>query len=372
MTLTANAKWDFDHPLKKDPLSSIHPYPAKFIPDIPRELIAKFGVPVGTSVCDPFCGSGTTLLEAKRAGYSAIGIDLNPIACLITKAKIETSEVKLSIVAEDVVSRAKASIENIEIPDIPNLDHWFKEEVQVFTSSLVDSIKNVECDTTRSFLNTALSSILVRVSNQDSDTRYAAVENEVLGTDVFRLFLIAVSKIENAHNNEPLRTEGTRYDVLNKDIMAVSKEDFNRHKLGLSITSPPYPNAYEYWLYHKYRMYWLGLDPKAVKEKEIGARAHYFKKNPPTVLAFQNQMKHVLNVLQESTVSGGHVCFVIGRSKIHGEIINNSDLIENAGEELGLTLVENISRRIKSNRKSFNLSHANIKTENIIVFRVEK
>ena len=372
MTLTAIAKWDFNYPLKKDPLSGIHPYPAKFIPEIPRELIAKFGVPAGTSVCDPFCGSGTTLLEAKRAGFSAIGVDLNPIACLITKTKIEKSLVTLSKVAEDVVSKAKSSLENIRVPNIPNLDHWFKQEVQISTSCLVDSIKSIECDTTRSFLNTALSSILVRVSNQDSDTRYAAVENKIVGEDVFRLFLLAVNKIESAHDNEPVRTEGTRYDVLNKDIMEVSKEDFKHHKIGLTVTSPPYPNAYEYWLYHKYRMYWLGLDPKAVKEREIGARAHYFKKNPPTVLAFHKQMKHVLKLLQESSVSGGHICFVIGRSKIHGKIINNSALIERAGNELGLILVENISRQIKSNRKSFNLSHANIKTENIIVFRVEK
>ena len=42
-------------------------------------------------------------------------------------------------------------------------------------------------------------------------------------------------------------------------------------RVGLVITSPPYPNAYEYWLYHKYRMYWLGLDPIAVKKQEIGA-----------------------------------------------------------------------------------------------------
>ena len=273
MTLTANAKWDFDHPLKKDALSSIHPYPAKFIPEIPRELIDKFGVPFGTSICDPFCGSGTTLLEAKRAGFSAIGIDLNPIACLITKTKIDTIPVKLSTAAEEVVRIAKASTKNVIVPDIPNLNHWFKEEVQVFTSCLVKSIESIECSKTRSFLNTALSSILVRVSNQDSDTRYAAVENKVVGADVFRLFLLAIKKIEKAHSNEPEISNGTSYEVLNKDIMEVSKSDFKGRKLGLSITSPPYPNAYEYWLYHKYRMYWLGLDPKAVKEKEIGARA---------------------------------------------------------------------------------------------------
>ena len=62
--------------------------------------------------------------------------------------------------------------------------------------------------------------------------------------------------------------------VLEADTLAVKATAIGQ-PVSLVITSPPYPNAYEYWLYHKYRMWWLGfLDPIAVKEREIGARAH--------------------------------------------------------------------------------------------------
>ena len=75
--------WDFTD-ASQDSLASIHPYPARFIPDIPRELISGLGCDKGAVILDPFCGSGTTLLEAQRAGFESVGIDLNPIACLIS------------------------------------------------------------------------------------------------------------------------------------------------------------------------------------------------------------------------------------------------------------------------------------------------
>ena len=49
-------------------------------------MITEFGLP-GQLILDPFCGSGTALVEAQRAGFDAVGIDLNPIACRISRVK---------------------------------------------------------------------------------------------------------------------------------------------------------------------------------------------------------------------------------------------------------------------------------------------
>ena len=57
----------------------MHPYPAKFIPQNARHLLELFPPDEGTAVLDPFCGSGTSLVEAVRLGLDAIGIDLNPL-----------------------------------------------------------------------------------------------------------------------------------------------------------------------------------------------------------------------------------------------------------------------------------------------------
>jgi len=78
--------WNFSE-VKPDAIHNVHPYPAKFIPEIPRLLLQNLRPSPGQAVFDPFCGSGTTLVEAQRLGFPTVGVDLNPIACLLTKVK---------------------------------------------------------------------------------------------------------------------------------------------------------------------------------------------------------------------------------------------------------------------------------------------
>jgi len=133
------------------------------------------------------------------------------------------------------------------------------------------------------------------------------------------------------------------------------------------ITSPPYPNAYEYWLYHKYRMWWLGFDPIDVKQNEIGARAHYFRKNHQTTEDFVVQMDLIFSKLSELVIKNGKVIMVTGNSKIHGEIIENESIIASAGLNNGFDLVDIVSRQMSQNRKAFNLSHTRIKKEHLVI-----
>ncbi|NJN98715.1 MAG: hypothetical protein HC875_33820 [Anaerolineales bacterium] len=79
-------EWDFVNANTGYLTHSLHPYPAKFIPQIPNAMIQELSS-FGETVLDPFCGSGTTLVEARRLGRNAVGIDANPLACLISRAK---------------------------------------------------------------------------------------------------------------------------------------------------------------------------------------------------------------------------------------------------------------------------------------------
>jgi len=356
--------WDFPKSNTLDNINSIHPYPAKFIQEIPKTLIQLIGLPKGTWVLDPFCGSGVTLVEAQLAGIPSIGVDLNPIACLISRVKTQPLSNEFLEYAKDVVESAK-STKLVTIPQIPNLDHWFRKDIQEAIACLLKQIEHVPNTGIKDALHLSLSSILVRVSKQDSDTRYAAIEKNIDANKFFTLFINSTEHIwaiKTAY--KPLT-----YDVelICKDILQITKADLP-NPIGLVITSPPYPNAYEYWLYHKYRMFWLGYDPIKVKQQEIGARAHYFKKNPPTEEDFRRQMLYILELLWTVVVKNGHVCIVIGRSKIHGKIVNNAAILTEIAQEVGFKSIANISRQIASSRKSFNLSHANIHSENLLIF----
>jgi DNA modification methylase len=56
---------------------TFHPYPARFIPQIPSTFIKLF-TEEGETVLDPMCGCGTTLVEALLHNRNTIGNDLNP------------------------------------------------------------------------------------------------------------------------------------------------------------------------------------------------------------------------------------------------------------------------------------------------------
>lgn len=357
---------DLDFP-KSNPekIHSIHPYPAKFIPEIPRTLIANLPIPKDTIIFDPFCGSGVTLVEAQRAGVESLGVDLNPIACLISNVKIQRLPSNFLDIVDDVVSKCQNYKGVINIPQIPNLDHWFKKEIQEGLAIILGEINKTQDKLMLEALRYCISSIIVRVSNQDSDTRYAAVENKYSKEDVFKLFKISAEKLQKSKNLNALEVKS---QVINKSSLLLEKNDFPK-KVGLLITSPPYPNAYEYWLYHKYRMWWLGYDPISVKKDEIGARAHYFKKNHQTVDDFINQLDILFKSLKEICAEDAYLCFIIGQSKIHGDIIENEKLIAIAGKENGFTHVTTLKRSIRSGRKSFNLSHARIKDEYVVILQ---
>ena len=357
--------WSFTTRARAAAIEAIHPYPAKFIGDLPRALLQALPCPEGTLVFDPFAGSGTTLLEAQRRGLPSVGVDLNPIACLIARVKTSRAPEGLPEVARALSLEASRN-KSPHAWDIPNVDHWFKAEVQTSVSSLLHAISKIDDAGLHDALRLALSSILVRVSNQDSDTRYAAVEKQVTGSDVLDSFVTAAERLSNALTARKWSLPPAK--VIEANTLTINPVALGG-RVGLVVTSPPYPNAYEYWLYHKYRMWWLGFDPLAVKEQEIGARAHFFKRNHHTEENFWDQMRSTFKLISKVLIKDGYACFVIGRSKIHGRIVDNAAIIQAVATEFDFAMTSSIERIISSSRKSFNLSHANIKTETVLVLQ---
>ncbi len=360
----AGVDWDFPKRTTHSRIEGIHPYPAKFVAELPRTVLNILPAPAGTAVLDPFCGSGVTLVECQRRGLPSIGIDLNPIACLMARVKTAPHPRGLEKAARAVVALAQHVQEPI-IPQIPKLDHWFSGEVQNALAALSNALVKAP-PVHRDALRLALSSIIVRVSNQESDTRYAAVKKNVTAEEVLSEFLRAAYRISEVLDERDYSLAPAT--VFEADTLALDPTRVSS-PIGMIITSPPYPNAYEYWLYHKYRMYWLGFDPIAVKAREIGARAHFFKRNHHTADNFVQQMTQIFALIKAVLVQDGYVCFVIGRSRIHGRIIDNASIIEEVARRAGFHRIFMAERVLSAKRKSFNLSHANIKTESVLVLQ---
>jgi hypothetical protein len=63
-----------------------------FSPELVRFALRRFGLGPGAAVADPFCGAGTTLVEARRMAMSALGVDLPPVAVLASRVKCSAQD----------------------------------------------------------------------------------------------------------------------------------------------------------------------------------------------------------------------------------------------------------------------------------------
>lgn len=363
--------WDFNGETVRSGIHGLHPYPARFIPQLPGTLMDLLHPGDERVILDPFCGCGTTLVEAQHRGIDSVGIDLHPLATLISRVKTHPLRVDLISLGKDIVEKARAS--ESTVPAIPRLDHWFQKDVQKAVAGLIAQLDQVEPLTVREALQVSLSRILVRVSNQESDTRYAAIEKDVSVESVYGGFLDATALVDEALREATRKAILADATVITGNVLEVTPEDIGDRPVGLVVTSPPYPNAYEYWLYHKYRMYWLGMDPISVRSQEIGARPHYFKKDPQTEEDFERQMSTCFRLFREVLSPDGLVCFVVGRSIIHGRRIDNVQLLVRAADPVGFVPIGHATRSIPRSRKTFNPDHGSIEEERIVVFaRAEK
>ena len=66
----------------------LHIYKAKFFPRMVRALLNIFGTATRCQIVDPYCGSGTALLEAALLGHDSLGVDIDPICQMIARTKV--------------------------------------------------------------------------------------------------------------------------------------------------------------------------------------------------------------------------------------------------------------------------------------------
>lgn len=378
-------EWDFATAKTNYLTHNLHPYPAKFIPQIPTALIEELSS-AGETVADIFCGSGTTLLEALQLKHHAIGIDANPLAVLISKAKttpLAQSEfeelaahrlhcqhllVETELNSGDLFYNGRPFQSASWRPDPEMCQFWFKPHVVEELAELRRLIDQVASEAAHTLCAVVFSAIIVAVSKQDSDTRYVRREKPIKSGGAVRRYLAhldaAISAVRELTNTLDGRSSCR---VLNANILeAPETEPFD-----LVITSPPYPNAYSYHLYHRTRLLWLGYEPEQFKRIEIGSHRKYSAKgrNRATAATFSAEFEQIFQWLRNRLRDHRYACFVIGDSTLNGTHIDNASLIAEAGATVGFREIARIQRSIAPTRKSFNPKIGKIKTEHILILQ---
>ena len=377
--------WDFPSANTGYLTHNLHPYPAKFIPQIPSSIIQELSSP-GETIADIFCGSGTTLLESLRLSRNAIGIDANPLAVLISRAKTTP----LTTVDFQELATHKTACRQLRErlrPPVGDLFHseepfqslgwrpspdvcefWFSPHVVEELAELRVLIDQLQTPVSRQFCGVAFAAIIVSVSNQDSDTRYVRRNKRLAPGDTVRRYLTQLtSSVQSAKEMSDLINRRFNCTVLDANLLETPKTE----PFDLVVTSPPYPNAYSYHLYHRTRLIWLGYDPELFKKIEIGSHRKYSAKgsNRATPETFRGEFQKVFHWLRHHLRSRRYACFVIGDSTINGERIDNASILSETGFAAGFNEVARIKRTIAPTKKAFNPKIGRIKTESILILQ---
>lgn len=297
-----------------------HAYPARAHPVTARRLIEDL-VPPGGVVLDPFCGSGTVLVEAMLAGRAALGSDLNPIAVMLARAKTfphdprrtEALAAAARGVAEFADKRRKAKAGAIR--RLP------QEDVAIFAPHVLlelDGIRGGIAEAppeTRPELSLVLSSILVKLSQRRGDTSEAAVDKRVAAGYPTRLFVKKTDELVRRFDEffTLLPSAPGRARVFEDDASVLRKVEDTT--IDAVITSPPYVATYDYLAHHELRMRWLGLDSRKLASGEIGARRRYEHLSArDAVVSWENELAKLFHSLARVMKPGAPLVLLIADS----------------------------------------------------------
>jgi DNA methylase len=353
-------------------IHSIHPYPAKFTAALPAGLINAVMSAPG-AVVDPFCGSGTSLVEALRQGHSAYGFDANPIALLISTAKIARPTQRelrsIALAADSLEAQAKLPSGEAN-PRVMSRNngrerHWFPSAA--YRELLyIKQVGEATLDKRAlAIWNATISAIVVRVSHQDSETRYSWVEKGLQPRETISLFrakLAAAISASSDFVNELLPYPDLTSEVSYIDYSTAS-QDIGVGRFDCAIFSPPYPNTFDYHLYHRLRLMLFGHDPAVLRRAEIGAHLKYEPDTQLYMVAMRKAFQAILNSLKP----GGVAAMVVGDSIVRGRTYDNATDLWHIAEEVGFKGIGLVKRPIPPDRKSFARSAERLREETIVL-----
>lgn len=387
--------WDFREEDTKKLTHGIHPYPAMMIPQVAARLVSRYGAPDGI-LFDPYCGTGTSLLEANISGMDAVGTDLNPLARLIARVKTRPLEMQA---VNDIINRlyawmAEAShspYNHADIPTFPNINYWFSKPMQRQLAEISSFISSIHSEDLRNFIKVAFSQTIRECSwTKNSEFKLVRMTEKQMKTsapDAFLAMTVNLRRnLEAMQNlvamNSPNVGSTSIYSF--NTVTGIPEKVLPRNSVDLVVTSPPYGDSrttVAYGQFSRLSNQWLGF-PNANKvdqllmggnrragqpvkfgfkvlDDAIAEIASQDAKRATEVISFfidyRRSIKNVASVLKES----GHACYVVGNRTVRGVQIPMEEATATLFEMAGFDHIESIQRNIPNKRMPYKNSPTN-------------
>lgn len=366
--LTPDPSWAFLELTQKQTsyaTHGYHRYPAKFIPQLAARLIQEYSSE-GDLAVDPFMGSGTTLVEAKRLRRPSVGVDINPVAQLVAHAKtqaIDPARLRWAIekLTERIVGAEQPSL--FELPHThpsspaewhERLRYWFPKSTLYQLMQIQNAIDSLVEATERTFFACALSHILKSVSYWHDRSVKPMRKLEKPIPDARTVFLRHARRMIRGNLEFwNLLCEGNALDTptlaVCADARRIPVEDASA---ALIVTSPPYVTSYEYADLHQLSMLWFGWasNLREFRERFIGRSncvhetlgclysplaerivasvgATNARKSREVAL-YCSEMAACFREMYRVLRRGGYACIVIGNTDLCGISVQNAKCLQ--------------------------------------------
>jgi len=343
-------------------------------------------------VVDPFCGSGTTVLEAQLRGHNAQGVEVNPFFIDVASTKLrwwQADAVALQALVERIVTGPGSTGAVREWPELTSFRRLYSDEVLEELFHLKDLIHQVtEADSFhRSFLLLGLTSILELTSRAYKTGKglkfrkrqpiTSASEVRSRARDKWEQMLRDVSALQG---REQPRGEA---NVQQGDARELPLDD---NCAQLVIYSPPYANTFDYNEVYKLEMWFLG-HVKSYEEwrrvKEASLRSHVSLRiglqnegdelleralslveapargETEMLRAYFTDMGKALLEQRRVTRKGGHVVIIVGNSSYRCVPIATDLILARIAESQGFAVEEiRVGRRLNTSSQQMAVYNA--------------
>ncbi|NPU68532.1 hypothetical protein HL667_26270 [Bradyrhizobium sp. 83012] len=361
----------------------VHPFPARMAPEIVCSILESAETKP-LRVLDPMMGSGTVVALAQAKNHCAYGIDIDPLATLITR--VWTTPLDADSVSSkgiEVLRKAKQIAADTPARDAfpvaaddetkGFIRYWFdcRSRRQLFGLSV--TIARVRDKTIRDALWCAFSRLIIakRGASRALDLVHSRPHRHfeqapVLPFDRFLAVLDLVLANAASDRQDTPKAHVKLGDARQTEIRAGS--------IDLILTSPPYLNAIDYMRCSKFSLVWMGSSVGELRKlralsvgSEVGSS---LKEDPVTnsffaklnledlpsrqqglVATYIRDMHRSLSEASRVLVPGGRAIYVVGENTVRGVYIQNAKIVQLLAAEVGLIAERTSQRPLPPNRR---------------------
>ena len=370
--------WNVDAGLARALTHGFHSYAGRLHPSIARGAITRFSRP-GDTVVDPFCGSGTVLVESMGLGRKAIGVDASPLGIAIAEVRTtvlgEAGRAELVATAAQIAEEVGENARKRRRPETPA---WAKPEFQRFFPHVafeLFALRELVMETPKTPVGRALrmcfSSNLVKLMKAGPEApRDGEVKRIARGMPSRLLADRAVELAAGLAALEQRTPDGTPPPVIRLgDARHLGGErGIADGAARLIVSSPPYAGTYDYATQHDVRFAWLELPRRTFENTQIGGRGtHGLGADPVAWRASEAQwMREMARVL----APGGHAFLIVGDGVVGNQPEDAPTAIGDAAERVGLVPVARASQvRATHDRRLREIFQSEPRREHLLLMR---